>query len=235
MSKGKETTIPVTSGETVPVTMEATTTLLKEEVDEQFPLLFGGATAKVTTQLKRLTWGRFHAGTQETWTLTPGPQQESQYDLTGGLGCLPEDTGADASRQDIDTDSFVETWLELLEHDGMMVELHPGIRETVLCSVHPISLLASMREAADAESHLRTIWIDNATTLGKGILTTLKPKTPSRQKEGGSEKKRVDTPARKPLAHPKTQQALQMSTPQEDLKTSDEGEDKPVGKGQDQL
>ncbi|KAL8182851.1 UNVERIFIED_CONTAM: hypothetical protein K2H54_003762 [Gekko kuhli] len=72
--------------------------------------------------------------------------------------------------------------------DGVLAEqywlgLHLDIRETILRTVQPVSLLAWMREAADAESCLRTTWIDNAVTLGKGPSGTLKPKTPSRPME----------------------------------------------------
>ncbi|KAL8175483.1 UNVERIFIED_CONTAM: hypothetical protein K2H54_026253 [Gekko kuhli] len=43
------------------------------------------------------------------------------------------------------------------------LRLHHEIRETILCTVHPVSLLI-WREAADSESRLQTIRIDNATT-----------------------------------------------------------------------
>ncbi|KAL8211764.1 UNVERIFIED_CONTAM: hypothetical protein K2H54_015787 [Gekko kuhli] len=73
--------------------------------------------------------------------------------------------------------------------DGVLAEqyrlgLHPDIWETILHSIHPVSLLAWMREVVDAESHLRTIRIDNAATLGKGAPVAPRLKTSSRQKEG---------------------------------------------------
>ncbi|KAL8168418.1 UNVERIFIED_CONTAM: hypothetical protein K2H54_004185 [Gekko kuhli] len=188
MSADKEITIPVTIGETIPVSTGMTATLNEEGAGgtKQIPIPFGGVTAK-----------------------------EIQ----------------------------------------------------ILCTVHPVSLLAWMREAADAESHLKTIRIDNAVTLGKGTPMTCKPKTPSRQKEGvweqhmkqdlclkcgepghftaacpgqgttkkGPEKICPDTPVQKTTGHPKTQCALQMSFLEEHLELSDNNEEEPAGKGQDLL
>ncbi|KAL8220523.1 UNVERIFIED_CONTAM: hypothetical protein K2H54_048737 [Gekko kuhli] len=93
------------------------TPLMEEEVGgtEQFPIPFGRATAKVTTQLKGPTWGRFHPVTQETWSLTSGTHRESCYDASGGLGYILEDAGVAAGHESEDTGDFVETRLGLLE------------------------------------------------------------------------------------------------------------------------
>ncbi|KAL8175599.1 UNVERIFIED_CONTAM: hypothetical protein K2H54_001010 [Gekko kuhli] len=97
-------------------------------------------------------------------------------------------------------EKFVLNWGHLFpgnEHrvDYTASQLREGAADwyvslhTILHSIHPVSLLAWMREAADADSHLRTIRIDNAATLGKRIPAMLKPKTPSRQKKGVREQR----------------------------------------------
>lgn len=60
---------------------------------------------------------------------------------------------------------------------------HPEVQETVLHSIHPVSLNAWIPKAVDAETRLRTIKIDNATTVGKTILASPKPKTLQLKKE----------------------------------------------------
>ncbi|KAL8185486.1 UNVERIFIED_CONTAM: hypothetical protein K2H54_053127 [Gekko kuhli] len=138
MSEGEETTTPVTSGETVPVTTGATTTPTKEETEETEPFLvpFGGAIAKVTMQMKGLTWGWFCPVTQETWSLTLGSQLESRYDASVGLSYIPEDAGVGVSHESVDTELFVETWLGLFrrgqDHLAQMIEaLFEGLPQLV--------------------------------------------------------------------------------------------------------
>ncbi|KAL8182858.1 UNVERIFIED_CONTAM: hypothetical protein K2H54_004432 [Gekko kuhli] len=72
--------------------------------------------------------------------------------------------------------------------DGVLAEqyylgLHPEIRETVLRSVHPVTLNAWMCEAVDAESWLQMIQIDNAATQPRGGASLMKTKI-SKPKEG---------------------------------------------------
>ncbi|KAL8190742.1 UNVERIFIED_CONTAM: hypothetical protein K2H54_059972 [Gekko kuhli] len=94
------------------------TTPLDEKVegDKQFPVPFGGALAKMTTQMKVPTWGQFSTGTQETWPQALGTQRDRHYELTGRVSYLLEDAGERASSEAMDTERFMETRLDLLEH-----------------------------------------------------------------------------------------------------------------------
>ncbi|KAL8165941.1 UNVERIFIED_CONTAM: hypothetical protein K2H54_056952 [Gekko kuhli] len=107
----------------------------------------------------------------------------------------------------VQVQKFVMNWGHLFQNDEQQVDyiafwlrdgaadwwvlakqyhlgLNQEICETVLHSMQPVSQLARMREATDAESRLKTIQIDNAFTLGKGSPSTPKPKTIAKPKEG---------------------------------------------------
>ncbi|KAL8190678.1 UNVERIFIED_CONTAM: hypothetical protein K2H54_058910 [Gekko kuhli] len=56
----------------------------------------------------------------------------------------------------------VQGWLDGVLAEQYFLGLSTELSETMLGSVHPISLNAWMREAADVESHLQMIQIDNA-------------------------------------------------------------------------
>ncbi|KAL8178873.1 UNVERIFIED_CONTAM: hypothetical protein K2H54_057364, partial [Gekko kuhli] len=115
MSADEENTTPVTTGEMTPLTTGMTAIPSEEGAGgtKQFPIPFGGAEAKVTTQLKGPTWKQFRVVTQET--LTAGTHWENHYDASSGLGYIPEGTGAEAGHESRDTDTFVDTRLGLLE------------------------------------------------------------------------------------------------------------------------
>ncbi|KAL8178977.1 UNVERIFIED_CONTAM: hypothetical protein K2H54_058234 [Gekko kuhli] len=106
MSADEEPIIPITTGETTPVTTRTDAPSGGGAGgSNEIPNPFGGATAKITTRLKGPTLGRFSTEMQETWTLTGetlGHLWRAKYRSgMGGASEAPE--------------YFLDTWLGILE------------------------------------------------------------------------------------------------------------------------
>ncbi|KAL8219234.1 UNVERIFIED_CONTAM: hypothetical protein K2H54_015054 [Gekko kuhli] len=164
MSDGKETITPATSGDMAPVTTVLTTCPLEEGTDLGKPRL-------EPFEKFMVNWGH----------LFPDDERHMDY-----ISSRMRDGAADwyVSLHNVNSpvlqmvDAFMWALYAQYEDTNASEQARAFLRtfKQVLYIVQPVSLLAWMREAADAENRLWTIQIDNATFIGKGAPMTPRPK-----------------------------------------------------------